>query len=116
MNSRGGEGGGVLATCAEDDALAADGEEAVVGEADAVGVPPEVAEDGLGPGEGRLRIGDPFGAVQPAPEAPPGEVALGGGLEARDVIELQLTVAVRHVEGGYQLPRKRAERTHTGKR
>ena len=49
---------------AEADLTVLDGEEAVVGDGDAVGVAPEVVENLLGPGEGALGVDDPLGLAE----------------------------------------------------
>src|SRR3989442_13767190 len=48
-----------VVTPPEADAAVGDGDEAVVGERDAVGVAAEIREHMVGPGEGRLAIDDP---------------------------------------------------------
>ena len=49
---------------AEADLTVLDGEEAVVGDGDAVGVLAEVVEDLVGPGEGALGVDDPLGLAE----------------------------------------------------
>ena len=58
---------------AEADGAVLDGQEAVVGDGDAVGVTAEVVEDAGGAVEGRLGVNDPLGLAQG------GEVAVEGG-------------------------------------
>ena len=48
----------------EADLTVLDGEEAVVGDGDAVGVAPEVVEDLVGAGEGGLGVDDPLGLAE----------------------------------------------------
>ena len=53
------------------DVLAVEGEQAVIADRDAMGVAPEVPQDGGGAAEGRLRIDDPVGLEERVDEGVP---------------------------------------------
>jgi hypothetical protein len=55
---------GVAVLCVEGDSLVVEGDEALVGNADPMGVTAEVFEDGAGAGKGLLAVDDPVGVVE----------------------------------------------------
>src|SRR6266511_141877 len=73
---------------AEADAAISEGEEAVVGERDAVGVAAEIGEHVVGPGEGRLAVDDPG---RPAEFGEPGGEGRRLGEGRQGAREMQLT-------------------------
>lgn len=98
-----------VAACAESDAARIESDEAMIADADAMGVLTEVAKDLVLVAEGRFAVDDPSNAMEPVEET---AEAVGVSEGSGGPIETELSVAVSTEESIEQLsPKERSERT-----